>query len=1015
MPLLKEAVETESEKFEKLFMWLQENMRPAFFDEVGEGNLRLITHILMEFDLQEFFARFHLKDRSFVMCLESPDADLRILKQFQMHGIKSYRAFVSKTPPPFKGARFPLRIASVFLTEEIPDGEKTLPKEQKDNLFTLVKERNPKVTRKTFNKLASAMSPRFLRSVPQDRLVPALNMFAKAQESDLCQYEVSYNYDWKETKVPSVQIVFAWKNVPKHNFMHRLAKTVYRHNLVMKRVNALDIDPYSNQSFIVMAIGLHGMHGKPAWEEADMDDFLKELITVKYFGELENVEALFVDSKLIRGNLGNLVKTIIHFVHQALVCENSHLYSFSNIEEALCRHPELTVMLTEAFEWKFHPKKNNLKQYEATREAYLSLVDQIDTGHEANDTRRKNILNVAMLFIHCTLKTNVYRSNKTGHSFRLDPAFLDGLPYDRKEKFPEIPFAIIFMKGMQYIGFHIRFKDLSRGGLRTVVPTKMEQLVAERNATFTECYNLAYTQQKKNKDIPEGGSKGVILMEPYERLRPEEEIYRRELKIAGMESEEIQQTIVAYRKVKKLEYLHETQRSYIDCLLPLVNCEDDGTLRVKSIVDYYKKPEYIYLGPDENMHNETIEWISNYSIYYNYKPKSCFISSKPGAGINHKEYGVTSLGVNTYMIEVLKYLGIDPAKAPFTVKISGGPDGDVVGNQILNLYNHFPKTAKLLALVDVSGTIFDPEGLDLKLLAQFFKEEKAIRYYPPEKLTQGGFLLDLFTKREPSPYIQQTLCYRMTKNGLTEEWLSGNEMNHLLKTNVHKTKTDIFIPAGGRPKTLRWSNHKEFLDETGRPTSKAIIEGANLYFTPRARNQLEKHGVLIIKDSSANKGGVICSSFEVLAGLVFTEKEFLEHKAIFMKETLAIIERCALNEAKLLLGAHAKTNEKLTTLSETVSHKINTYTYQLLDHLKDRPLSDNPKDPLIQCLLNYCPPFLRNNYEKRILSDVPDIHKKAIIASYIASRLVYSRGIEWSPTIVDTLPIIAKEFAALLD
>ena len=1008
MPSLKDAIKTESEKFEKLFVWLQENMPSACFDEVGESNLRLITHILMEFDLQEFFARFHLKNRSFVMCLDSPDADLRILKQFQMTDIKSYRAFVSKTPPPFKQTKSPLRLASIFTSEELPEHESKIPKQQKDTLFQLVKERNGKVTRKTFDKLASAISPRFLRSVAQDRLVLALDMFSRAQGSDLCQYEVGINEDWKEKNLPSIQIVLAWKNVPKQNFFYRMAKTVYRHNLVMKRINAIDIDPYSRESFVVIALGLHGMHGKAAWEEADIDDFIKELITVKYFGELSKIQSIFADSKLIRGNLSNLVKTIIHFVHQALVCEDSHLYSFSNIEEAICRHPELIVKLTEAFEWKFHPINHNQENYATCRDNYLNLVDQIDTGHEANDLRRKNILKVAMLFIRTTLKTNFYRKNKTGFSFRLDPIYLNELPFDRKRKFPELPYAIFFIKGMHYFGFHIRFKDLARGGLRTVIPERMEQLIAERNATFTECYNLALTQQRKNKDIPEGGAKGIILMEPYERLHPEEEVYRKELKTLGLEPEEVESRILAFRKIKKISCLHETQRSFIDCLLPLINCDDDGTLRSKSILDYFKKPEYIYLGPDENMHNEMIEWISNYSMYYNYKPMSCFITSKPGAGINHKEYGVTSLGVNTYMIEVLKYLGIDPAKDPFTVKITGGPDGDVAGNQILNLYKYFPKTAKLLALIDISGTIFDPEGLDLKLLAQLFHEGKPIRHYPPEKFTTGGFLLDLFTKREPSPYVQQTLCYRKEEKGLTEEWLSGNEMNRLLKTNVHQTKSDIFIPCGGRPKTLRAANLKDFLDEKGTPTSKAIIEGANLYLSPRARKQLETLGVLIVKDSSANKGGVICSSFEVLAGLVLTEKEFLEHKPIFMKETLAIIESRASNEAKLLLKAHAETGEKLTDLSNKISEKINTYTFEILDYLMSHSLSNNPKDPLIKCLLDYCPSFLSTNYEKRLLTDIPDLHKKAIISCHIASSLVYSRGLGWSPSIVDILPLISK-------
>ena len=152
------------------------------------------------------------------------------------------------------------------------------------------------------------------------------------------------------------------------------------------------------------------------------------------------------------------------------------------------------------------------------------------------------------------------------------------------------------------------------------------------------------------------------------------------------------------------------------------------------IVDYYKKPEYIYLGPDENMHNDMIVWISNYSKYYNYKPGTTFMSSKPGAGINHKEYGVTSRGVNIYMEEVSKYLKIDPKKDPFTIKMTGGPDGDVAGNQMNNLFKFYPKTAKLVATIDVSGTIFDPEGLDLSIVAGLFNESKPIRFYPAEKL-----------------------------------------------------------------------------------------------------------------------------------------------------------------------------------------------------------------------------------------------------------------------------------------
>jgi glutamate dehydrogenase len=480
------------------------------------------------------------------------------------------------------------------------------------------------------------------------------------------------------------------------------------------------------------------------------------------------------------------------------------------------------------------------------------------------------------------------------------------------------------------------------------------------------------------------------------------------MEVDGVDLAIREEKLKIYRRDQKLAYLYASQRSFIDSFITLLNCDEDGTLRAKSVVDYWKRPEYIYLGPDENMFNDMIVWIANYAVQCGYKPGRSFMSSKPGAGINHKEYGVTSFGVNVYMHELLLYLGIDPAKDRFTIKISGGPDGDVAGNQILNLYKYYPKTAKLLALTDVSGTIYDPEGLDLKEMADLFYKSLPIRSYPVEKLSEGGFLLDVKTKKEQNAYTQQTLCWRKKGGKLVEDWLSGNEMNHLYRNNVHQVKTDIFIPGGGRPRTLNDANYLSFLDDTGKPTSKAIAEGANLYLTPGARRALEKLGVLIIKDSSCNKGGVTCSSFEVLAGLCMSEDDFIKQKDEFVKEVLEIIRKAALNEARLLLSTHQETGEFLTDISEKISERINLYKYQLLEHLEKIELSQDPKDPLIRCLFLYCPPLLREKYKKAILA-MPDIHKKAVISCFLASRLVYVRGLDWSPSIADILSTVAED------
>ncbi|MBS0603580.1 MAG: NAD-glutamate dehydrogenase [Verrucomicrobia bacterium] len=1008
---LQAAIQKESKRFEEYYSWIEKHMPASFFEEVDQDSILLIVYSLMGFNLNDYFSNIHLKNMAFTLSLDSPDADLRVLRHYKSYGIKNYRSFVSNEPPPFPGVKAPLRIARILFSDFVEKtAEDLYPPEQEKEIVDQVKLRNAQATENDVHRLIASLSPLFLKSMTKERLVMALDMYFRAKSRDNCQYEVRYNEDWKGKKdTPSLQIVLAWRNVPKYNFLYHLAEVIHRHGLAMKRVNATYIDPYSHQNILIMSLGLHGMKGGAAWEEANLPDFLKEMVTLKYFEGMQTIESAFIDTGLLTGNQGNLVKTMVYFIHQSLVHADVNMYALDHIEDGLCRHPELTVKLVQAFDAKFNPETANLEDYMKIREDYIRLVDNLDTGNQLNDTRRKNILKQGMNMVDYTLKTNYYRRNKTAFCFRLDPAYLDYLPFDRKDKFPELPYAVFFMKGLYFIGFHIRFRDLSRGGLRTVFPERMEQMLAERNNVFSECYNLAYTQNKKNKDIPEGGAKGVIFLEPYERLLSEEDIYRRELEDAGMNADEIKEKLSAFHKAQKLEYLYQTQRSYIESFLALINCEADGKLRAKNIVDYWKKPEYIYLGPDENMHNAMIEWIASFSKHYDYKPGGAFISSKPGAGINHKEYGVTSLGVNVYMEEVLKYLGIDPARQEFTIKMSGGPDGDVAGNQMENLYRYYRKTAKLLATIDVSGTIFDPKGLDLEIIHQLFLESKPIRFYPPEKLSEGGFLLDTRTKREQTAYAQQTLCWRKIGGKLVEEWLSGNEMNHLLRHNVHQVKADIFIPGGGRPRTLNENNVKDFLDETGKPTAKAIIEGANLYLTPWARRSLEKLGVIIIKDSSANKGGVTCSSFEVLFSLTLSEEEFLKEKPTVVAEILEIIKDRSRDEAQLMLKTHRETQALLTDISEWVSERINMYKDQLSAYLQTVTLSNDPKDPLIRCLLNYSPPLLRNKYQKRVLLEVPDVHKKAIIACHIASRIVYYRGLDWSPSLIDVLPLITQD------
>src|SRR6185437_10890580 len=119
--------------------------------------------------------------------------------------------------------------------------------------------------------------------------------------------------------------------------------------------------------------------------------------------------------------------------------------------------------------------------------------------------------------------------------------------------------------------------------------------------------------------------------------------------------------------------------------------------------------------------------------------------------------------------------------------------------------------------------------------------------------------------------------------------------------NLHfNVKADVFIPAGGRPYTVNDKNWSQFVGPDGAPTTRAVVEGANIFFTSEARTELQKKGILMIKDSSANKTGVICSSYEIIASLTLSTDEFLAIKDLYVPQVIDILRHKADQEAKLL-------------------------------------------------------------------------------------------------------------------
>jgi glutamate dehydrogenase len=175
-----------------------------------------------------------------------------------------------------------------------------------------------------------------------------------------------------------------------------------------------------------------------------------------------------------------------------------------------------------------------------------------------------------------------------------------------------------------------------------------------------------------------------------------------------------------------------------------------------------------------------------------------------------------------------------------------------------------------------------------------------------------------------------------------------------------------------------------------------IVEGANSFLTPEARTELQKRGVVVLRDASANKCGVISSSYEIIGNLLMTGKEFLAHKEEYVRDVLAILEKRAEDEALLIFRRKREAGASLsyTEISDAISVEINGHYARLFDFFRSHPdLAE--KGPYRRALLSHLPRFLRGNARfRRRIAGLPVKYRWAILASEIASTIVYRGGFE---------------------
>jgi glutamate dehydrogenase (NAD(P)+) len=239
-------------------------------------------------------------------------------------------------------------------------------------------------------------------------------------------------------------------------------------------------------------------------------------------------------------------------------------------------------------------------------------------------------------------------------------------------------------------------------------------------------------------------------------------------------------------------------------------------------------PEKDVPAPDVNTNDQIMAWfMDTYSMHVGHTA-TAVVTGKPiemGGSLGRRE--ATGRGVMIVTREAARHLGFSLKGA--TVAVQGfGNVGSVSADLLAK------EGAKIVAVTDWKGGVYNKNGLDITGMLEFSREHKTI----------DGF--------------------------------SGGES--IANEELFKLDVDVLIPAA----------LENQITAENAPTIKAkiVTEGANGPTTPEGHHLLHERGVFVIPDILANAGGVTTSYFEWVQdryGYFWPEEEVntkLEHKMV---------------------------------------------------------------------------------------------------------------------------------------
>jgi glutamate dehydrogenase (NAD(P)+) len=230
-----------------------------------------------------------------------------------------------------------------------------------------------------------------------------------------------------------------------------------------------------------------------------------------------------------------------------------------------------------------------------------------------------------------------------------------------------------------------------------------------------------------------------------------------------------------------------------------------------------------------------------------------------GGSLGRRE--ATGRGVSIVTREAASHLGLDMTQA--TIAVQGfGNVGSVSADLLAKL------GAKIVAVTDWKGGVYNEKGLDIPKMLDFAKQHKTIDGFP------GGESID-------------------------------NE-------KLFALEVDVLVPAA--------LENQITMENAPSIRAKIVSEGANGPTTPEAHRYLHEHGIFVIPDILANSGGVTTSYFEWVQdrhGYFWTEDEVNHRLEAKMVEAFRAVLQTSLKfKTDLRTAAYIVAIDRVATVTK---------------------------------------------------------------------------------------------------